>query len=64
MNRDSRKAVFSSNSTEWETPDSFFKEMQKEFNFTVDVCATAQNTKLFRFFDPKMDGLSQECLWT
>jgi len=36
---------FSSNSDEWETPKALFDELNKEFNFDFDCCATAENTK-------------------
>lgn len=34
------RALFSSASDEWETPQDFFDELNKEFHFTLDVCAT------------------------
>lgn len=34
-----------SQSDEWETPQDLFQELNKEFNFTVDFCATEQNKK-------------------
>lgn len=36
-------AMFSSNTNEWATPQAFFDELNKEFDFTLDPCATPQN---------------------
>ena len=41
------------------TPQDFWLELHAEHGFTVDVAASAENTKLPRFFDRKTDGLSQ-----
>lgn len=32
-------------SNEWCTPDWLFKELNKEFNFDIDLCATRENSK-------------------
>jgi site-specific DNA-methyltransferase (adenine-specific) len=53
------KVLFSSNKTEWETPGWLFNELDREFNFTLDVCAIAENAKCKRYFSPEDDGLSQ-----
>lgn len=53
------KSMFSSNTNEWATPQAFFDELNKEFNFTLDPCATAQNAKCPRFFTKEIDGLAQ-----
>lgn len=49
-----------SQSTEWETPQAFFDELDEEFHFRLDVCATAENAKCKRFFSPEQDGLMQK----
>lgn len=43
------RVIFSSVRTDWETPDSVFKPLHEEFNFTLDVCASAENAKVPRF---------------
>lgn len=48
----------SSLTDEWATPTEFFKELDKEFQFKLDVCATSENTKCKRFFTKNDDGLS------
>lgn len=52
------RALFSSASVEWETPTEFFDVLDKEFHFTVDVCALPDNAKCARFYTPDDDGLS------
>lgn len=51
------KALFSSASTEWETPQWLFEGLTRRFHFTLDVCATEQNAKCRRFFTREHDGL-------
>lgn len=53
------KILFSSNSEEWATPIDFYRELNKEFNFTLDPCASSENAKCKRFFTKAQDGLSQ-----
>lgn len=52
---------------EWETPQDFFETLDQEFHFTLDVCATSENTKCQKFFTKKEDGLRQnwsgEMIW-
>jgi site-specific DNA-methyltransferase (adenine-specific) len=51
--------MFSSKTDEWETPQDFFDKLDAEFNFTLDVCATPENTKCDRYFTKEQDGLKQ-----
>lgn len=46
-------------SIEWETPQDFFNTLNDEFHFTLDVCATAENTKCEWFYSINDDSLSQ-----
>lgn len=57
MNRD---AMFSSRTDMWETPAAFFRALDAEFRFTVDVCAVPENAKCKVFYTPEQDGLKQE----
>ena len=50
---------FSSRSKTWETPDDFFRLVNRRFRFTLDVCATPQTAKVSRFFTPEHNGLLQ-----
>ena len=45
---------------EWETPQWLFDLLNKEFKFTLDVCALPENTKCKRYYTPDDDGLEQE----
>lgn len=52
------KVLFSHKSDEWETPQNLFDELNQEFNFDVDVCATPENAKCDKFFTIEQDGLT------
>ena len=49
--------LFSSLTDDWETPQDFFDELNKEFHFTLDVCATKKNAKCKKYYTKKDDGL-------
>ena len=50
---------FSSLSPEWGTPQQFFNDLNEQWNFTLDPCATPQNAKCAKFFTKEQDGLKQ-----
>jgi site-specific DNA-methyltransferase (adenine-specific) len=50
---------FSSATDMWETPQATFDELDREFDFNMDVCATAENAKTPYFMTKEMDGLAQ-----
>jgi phage N-6-adenine-methyltransferase len=52
-------AAFSSATDDWATPRRVFDELDREFGFTLDVCADAGNAKCARYFDCETDGLRQ-----
>ncbi|KKN74117.1 hypothetical protein LCGC14_0394570 [marine sediment metagenome] len=52
------KVHFSSQRLDWATPQGVFDELDAEFGFTVDVCATAENAKCRRFYSKDEDGLT------
>lgn len=54
-----QSTLFSHNSNEWETPNDLFNELDDEFHFVLDVCATEYNHKCPEYFTPEIDGLSQ-----
>lgn len=66
MNQPSHKpthmntGMYSSATSEWETPQALFDRLNHEFGFQLDVCATANNAKCTNFFSPEQDGLSQD----
>ena len=45
---------------DWETPPEVFAEYDREFHFTLDVCATAETAKCVRYFTPADNGLVQD----
>lgn len=61
------KGMFTSNTYLWATPQDLFDKLNDEFKFTVDVCATKENTKCHKFYTKEDDGLSKswenEIVW-
>ena len=53
------KGVFSKASDEWATPVSLFKELDKEFHFTLDPCSTDENALCEKHYTIEDNGLSQ-----
>lgn len=53
--------MMTSLSDNWETPPEVFEPLNKEFNFTLDVCASKDNAKCKSYYDVDDDGL--RCLW-
>lgn len=53
------EGMFTSDSEEWETPIAFFKMLDDEFHFTLDVCASDTNHKVKRYFTVADDALSE-----
>jgi phage N-6-adenine-methyltransferase len=56
------KVHFSSQTVEWATPQALFDDLDAEFGFETDVCATADNAKCPAFYTTEDDGLRQK--WT
>lgn len=61
------KALYTSRTDEWSTPQNMFDELHREFNFTVDAAASKDNAKCKRYFDKETNGLMQnwagETVW-
>ena len=53
---------FDTGRQDWETPDELFDPLNAEFNFTLDVCANADNAKCVDYFSEKDNALAQK--WT
>jgi site-specific DNA-methyltransferase (adenine-specific) len=51
--------IFSSASDEWTTPQNLFDQLNAEFDFEIDLAATAENTKCASFYSLQLDSLSQ-----
>lgn len=45
--------------TDWGTPPAMFAGLDKEFGFTLDVCASPHNAKCERYFTRDDDGIHQ-----
>lgn len=52
--------MYSSKTDQWETPETYFKELDKEFNFDLDPCADERNHKCEKYFTKEQDGLLQD----
>jgi phage N-6-adenine-methyltransferase len=48
---------FSSKTCEWETPQWLFDALNREFGFTVDVCASHENGKCTKHYTRRENGL-------
>ena len=53
-------AMVSSKTNEWETPQDLFDKLNKEFQFTLDPCATTQNAKCKKYYTLETNGLYQD----
>jgi phage N-6-adenine-methyltransferase len=60
--RHRRSVHFSSRKDEWATPRDVFTELDAEFGFDLDPCATPENAKCERFYTREQDGLAQPWL--
>lgn len=54
------KGVFSHESDEWATPKWLYDELDAEFHFNYDPCATADNHKCFLWTSKEDDGLTTD----
>jgi phage N-6-adenine-methyltransferase len=61
------KVHYSSLTPEWSTPEWLFKELDKEFHFTLDAACTHENAKTSKHYTKTEDGLRQswkdETVW-
>jgi phage N-6-adenine-methyltransferase len=55
-----KEVMFSSRTDLWETPQGLFDELDAEFHFDLDVCASPENAKCERYYTTEQDGLSQD----
>ncbi len=54
------KILFSSNKEDWETPQWLFEQLNKKYNFDIDVCASDLNHKCKKYYSINENGLEQE----
>lgn len=55
-----QETLFSSKSEEWATPQDFFDELNREFDFNLDPCATVENHKCDTYFTKEQNGLQAD----
>ena len=55
-----REILTSSNQSDWATPSWLFAELNAEFAFQLDPCASIENFTCDRFFTEEDDGLKQD----
>lgn len=53
------KAMFSSKTPEWETPQSLFDTLDSEYHFDLDPASTDENAKCERHFTKADNGLEK-----
>lgn len=51
--------LWSSNGDEWYTPYDLYEQLNDEFNFTLDPCATIENHKASKYYTIEDDGLKK-----
>lgn len=54
------KVMYSSEKDDWETPQELFDYYNFQYDFTLDVAASAQNHKCKDYFTKEDDGLLKE----
>lgn len=54
------EGMYSSNTDNWGTPQWLFDELDKEWHFDVDVCASSENAKCPKYFSKEENGLAQD----
>lgn len=53
-------SLFASNSSEWETPQWLFNDLDAQWDFTLDPCATPENAKCSLYYTKEDDGLTKD----
>lgn len=54
------KSMVSSKSNEWATPQKLFDDLDREFQFTLDVAATPENAKCDKYYTQEDNGLIRD----
>lgn len=54
------EVMFSSNKDDWATPPYLFDELNKEFGFTVDLCADDKNHLCNKYYTKENSGLNAD----
>ena len=59
MDKTTQGIMFSSKSNDWATPQDFYNQLDAEFGFTLDPCASQSSAKCSSFYTADDDGLSK-----
>ena len=59
MDKKTQGVMFSSKSNDWATPQDFYNQLDAEFEFTLDPCASQSSAKCSSFYTADDDGLSK-----
>lgn len=54
------QSIYSSKKMDWGTPQSLFDQLNAEFHFTLDPCASDENKKCEKYFTESENGLLQD----
>ena len=60
--RKMNKALLESGRDDWETPQDLFNDLNREFGFTLDPCATPDTARCAKYYTRAEDGLNRD--WT
>jgi len=60
MDKATQGIMFSSKSNDWATPQDFYNQLDAEFEFTLDPCASQSSAKCASFYTADDDGLSKD----
>jgi site-specific DNA-methyltransferase (adenine-specific) len=55
-----KELMFSSTTDEWYNPMDFFEQLDAEFHFNLDPCATEENHKCDKYFTKEINGLLEK----
>lgn len=55
-----KELMFSSKKDDWTTPKWLFDELDAEFNFTVDLCASEKNALCRKYYSIENDGMKAD----
>ena len=50
-------------SDNWETPQWLFDELNEEFNFDIDLCATKENSKCNQYYIDYLKNIKKDFTW-
>ena len=60
MDKTTQGVMFSSKSNDWSTPQDFYNQLDAEFEFTLDPCASTSTAKCASYYTADENGLSKD----